>query len=134
LDLFGKVLAGEAGAALSELASQYADGADPLAILKDMAEITHWVSVVKISPETAQDPTVSPDERERGLGYADKVPMRVLSRMWQMLLKALEEVGSAPRPLGVVKELLRVHQGEEAAEPKRPVTGWRWFQTPKLRL
>ena len=99
LDLFGKVLAGEAGAALSELASQYADGADPLAILKDMAEITHWVSVVKISPETAQDPTVSPDERERGLGYADKVPMRVLSRMWQMLLKALEEVGSAPNAM-----------------------------------
>jgi len=65
LDLFEKVLAGEAGSALSELAAQYAAGADPLAILKDMAEVTHWVSVVKISPETAQDPTVSPDERER---------------------------------------------------------------------
>ena len=99
LDLFEKVLAGEAGAALSELASQYAAGADPLAILKDMAEVTHWVSVVKISPETAQDPTVSPDERERGQAFAEKVSMRVLSRMWQMLLKALEEVGSAPNAM-----------------------------------
>ncbi len=99
LDLFETVLAGEAGAALSELASQYAAGADPLAILKDMAEVTHWVSVVKISPETAQDPTVSPDERERGQAFAQKVQMRVLSRMWQMLLKALEEVGSAPNAM-----------------------------------
>lgn len=99
LDLFEKVLAGEAGAALSELASQYAAGADPLAVLKDMAEVTHWVSVVKISPETAQDPTVSPDERERGQAFAEKVPMRVLSRMWQMLLKALEEVGAAPNAM-----------------------------------
>lgn len=99
LDLFEKVMAGEAGGALSELASQYAAGADPLAILKDMAEVTHWVSVVKISPETAQDPTVSPDERERGQAFAQKVQMRVLSRMWQMLLKALEEVGSAPNAM-----------------------------------
>ena len=99
LDLFEKVLAGEAGAALSELAAQYADGADPIAILRDMAEVTHWVSVVKISPETAQDPTVSPDERERGQSFAEKVPMRVLSRMWQMLLKALEEVSNAPNAM-----------------------------------
>ncbi len=99
LDLFQKILAGEAGAALSELASQYADGADPLAILKDLAEVTHWVSVVKIAPETAQDPTVSPDERERGQSFAERVPMRVLSRMWQMLLKALEEVAHAPNAM-----------------------------------
>jgi len=69
--------AGETGADQVELASQYAAGADPLAILKDMAEVTHWVSVVKISPETAQDPTVSPDERERGQAFAQKVQMRV---------------------------------------------------------
>lgn len=99
LDLFNTVLAGEAGAALTELASQYAAGADPLAIMKDMAEITHWVSVVKISPETANDPTVSPDERERGQAIADRVQMRVLSRMWQMLLKALEEVRVAPNAM-----------------------------------
>lgn len=99
LDLFDLVLRGEAGAALQELASQYADGADPLSVLKDMAEVTHWVSVVKISPETADDPTVSPDERTRGLAVADRVPMRVLSRMWQMLLKAIEEVRLAPNAM-----------------------------------
>jgi len=99
LDLFEMVLKGEAGRALAELAAQYADGADPLAVLKDMAEVTHWVSVVKISPEAADDPTVSPDERQRGRGLAERAPMRVLTRTWQMLLKALEEVSRAPNAM-----------------------------------
>ena len=99
LDLFERVLAGEAGAALQELSAQYADGADPLAVLRDMAEVTHWVSVVKISPETANDPTVTPDERARGIELSERVAMRVLSRMWQMLLKAIEEVASAPNAM-----------------------------------
>jgi DNA polymerase-3 subunit gamma/tau len=96
LDLFEAILRGDAAGALGELAAQYADGADPVAILRDLAELTHWISVVIITPDAAQDPTVSPDERTRGQGLAERVPMRVLTRMWQMLLKALEEVSVAP--------------------------------------
>lgn len=99
LDLFDMLLRGDAGGALNELAAQYADGADPMAVVRDLAEITHWVSVVKITPEAAEDPTVSPDERTRGLAMAEKLPMRVLTRMWQMLLKALEEVAAAPNTM-----------------------------------
>ncbi len=96
LDLFEAILGGDAAGALGELAAQYADGADPVAILRDLAELTHWISIVKITPDAAQDPTVSPDERARGQGLAERIPMRVLTRMWQMLLKALEEVSVAP--------------------------------------
>ncbi len=99
LDLFDMILRGDAGNALNELSAQYADGADPMAVLRDLAEITHWVSVVKITPEAAEDPTVSPDERARGLTMANELPMRVLTRMWQMLLKALEEVAAAPNAM-----------------------------------
>ncbi|MFV0490479.1 MAG: DNA polymerase III subunit gamma/tau [Pseudorhodobacter sp.] len=99
LDLFDMVLRGDAPAALTELAQQYADGADPMAVLRDLAEITHWVSVIKITPETAEDPTVPPEERSRGLDMASRLPMRALSRMWQMLLKALEEVAIAPNSM-----------------------------------
>ena len=45
-------------------------GADPLAVLRDLAEITHWVSMIRITPEAADDPTVGPDERARGLAMA----------------------------------------------------------------
>ena len=99
LDLFDLVMQGNAEAALAELSSQYADGADPMAVLRDLAEITHWISVVKITPDAADDPTTAPDERMRGLDMAQRLPMRALSRMWQMLLKALEEVTLAPNAM-----------------------------------
>ncbi|WP_264211095.1 DNA polymerase III subunit gamma/tau [Leisingera thetidis] len=99
LDLMDMILRGDAAAALTELSGQYAEGADPLAVLRDLAEITHWVSVVKITPDAAEDPTVSPDERARGQAMAERLAMRVLTRMWQMLLKALEEVAAAPNAM-----------------------------------
>jgi DNA polymerase III subunit gamma/tau len=99
LDLFEAVLRGDAAAALSELAAQYADGADPGAVLRDLAEITHWVSLVKVTPQAAEDPTVTPDERRRGSDLAGRLSPRILSRMWQMLLKALDEVAQAPNAM-----------------------------------
>ena len=98
LDLFDHIMKGEAAEALAELSSQYAQGADPMAVLRDLAEVTHWISVVKISPEAVDDPTISPDERNRGRIMAG-LPMRALTRMWQMLLKALEEVAAAPNSM-----------------------------------
>jgi len=68
-------------------------------VLRDLAEITHWISVIKITPEAADDPTTPPDERTRGLDMAARLPMRALSRMWQMLLKSLEEVALAPNAM-----------------------------------
>jgi DNA polymerase-3 subunit gamma/tau len=99
LDLFDMILRGDAAGALSELSAQYAEGADPLAVLRDLAEITHWISVVKITSDAANDPTIGPDERARGLDMAASLPMRVLTRMWQMLLKALDEVGQSPNAM-----------------------------------
>ena len=99
LDLFDSILRGDAAGALTELAGQYSDGADPLAVLRDLAEITHWVSVIKITPQAVEDPTIGPDERSRGLTMAAALQMRTLTRMWQMLLKSLEEVALAPNAM-----------------------------------
>jgi len=99
MDLFEKIMSGDAAGALDELGRQYADGADPLAVLTDLAEITHWLSVISIAPEAAEDPTVAPADRVRGQGLASKLPMRVLTRAWQMLLKAIEEVSLAPNAM-----------------------------------
>ncbi|NNL35639.1 MAG: DNA polymerase III subunit gamma/tau [Silicimonas sp.] len=99
MDLFDMIMSGDAAGALTELSAQYADGADPMAVLRDIAEITHWISVIRITPEAADDPTVSPDERARGRAMAEKLAMPVLTRMWQMGLKALEEVAQAPNAM-----------------------------------
>ncbi|WP_112322486.1 DNA polymerase III subunit gamma/tau [Oceanibium sediminis] len=99
MDLFDLVMKGDAGGALAELSGQYADGADPVAVLRDMAEVTHWVSLLKVTPEAGDDPTVSPTERDRGQQMAGGLSLRQLARMWQMCLKALEEVAAAPSPM-----------------------------------
>ncbi len=99
LDLFGMIMAGQVKEALDELSAQYASGADPLAVMRDLAEITHWISMVRISTEAAEDPTIGPDEKARGLGFARDLSMSVLTRMWQMLLKVLDEVATAPNAM-----------------------------------
>ena len=99
LDLFDLIMKGDAATALAELSGQYADGADPMAVLRDLAEITHWISVIKINPASAEDPTTPPDEQTRGLDMATRLPMRAMTRMWQMLLKAIEEVALAPNAM-----------------------------------
>ena len=55
--------------------------------------------VIKITPDAADDPTTPPDERVRGQDMAGRLPMRALTRMWQMLLKAIEEVALAPNAM-----------------------------------
>jgi DNA polymerase-3 subunit gamma/tau len=122
LDLFDLIMKGDAASALNELSSQYAEGADPMAVLRDMAEITHWVSVIKLSPDAADDPTVSPDERERGKQAASDLPMRALTRMWQMLLKALEEVGAAPNAMMAAEmAIIRLTHVAELPSPEELV-------------
>ena len=99
MDLFDLIMKGDAAGALTELGEQYADGADPMAVLRDLAELTHWVSVIKITPDASEDPTISPDERTRGQALAEALQISTLTRMWQMLLKAIEEVASAPNSM-----------------------------------
>ncbi|MFT3687883.1 DNA polymerase III subunit gamma/tau [Paenirhodobacter sp.] len=119
LDLFDMVLKGDAAGALTELSGQYSDGADPIAVLRDLAEITHWVSVIKITPEAADDPTVPPEERTRGQAMAAAIPMRVLSRLWQMLLKAIEEVSAAPNAMMAAEmALIRMTHVADLPDPE----------------
>ena len=119
LDLFDLVMKGDAAGALTELSSQYADGADPMAVLRDLAEITHWISVVKITPEAAEDPTISPDERQRGQAFAEALGMRPLTRLWQMLLKALDEVANAPNAMMAAEmAIIRMTHVSELPSPE----------------
>ena len=99
IDLFEAIMRGDAAGALEELGQQYSDGADPGVVLRDLAELTHWISVLKVNPANADDPTVSTGERDRGRDLAGRLSMRVLTRSWQMLLKALEELSLAPNAM-----------------------------------
>jgi DNA polymerase-3 subunit gamma/tau len=106
VDLFEAVMKGDVAAALKELREQYDIGADPAVILADLAEFTHFVTRVKVVPSVADDVSLSEAERVRGRAFATQLSMRVLSRAWQMLLKGIEEVKQASRPLAAAEMML----------------------------
>jgi DNA polymerase-3 subunit gamma/tau len=106
IDLFESLMKGDVAAALKELREQYDIGADPLVVLADIAEFTHFVTRIKIVPAVADDISLGEVERTRGRALAATLSMRVLSRTWQMLLKGMTEVKEAGRPLAAAEMLL----------------------------
>jgi DNA polymerase III subunit gamma/tau len=105
-DLFDLVMKGEIAPALSELRDQYDSGADPAVILSDLAELTHWLTRLKLAKSAAEDLTVTETERVRGQEMAEALPVRVLSRTWQMLLKGISEVQGAAKPIAATEMVL----------------------------
>ncbi len=97
-DLLDHILRGAPAEALTELRDQYDSGADPVGILRELAEAVHGLSVLKVSPEH-RDAALSPEAQARGAAMAEGLAMRSLTRLWQMLIKALEETEKAPSAL-----------------------------------
>ena len=90
-------MSGEVAAALALMKDMYDSGADPVVILQDLLELTHWVTRLKVAPEAAASSADS--ERAQGLAMAAKLSMASLTRAWTLLLKGLQETLSAPSPL-----------------------------------
>lgn len=90
-DLFEKLMNGDIKSALDLFNAQYDLGAEPLVVLQDLLDLTHWLTRAKIAPELADDPSMASAERERGAEMAKKLSMPVLTRTWQMLLKGINE-------------------------------------------
>ncbi len=106
IDLFMQIMQGEIAAALASLKALYDAGADPGRVLGELAEFVHFVTRLKLVPETAADPAVTEEESRRGGEFAQKLSLAVLTRAWQLLLKGLQEVKDSPRPLAAADMVL----------------------------
>ena len=98
LDLFDAVMRGDAAAALDGFRASHDAGAEPVAVLSDLAETVHLVTRIKLAPKAADDPALSESERTRGRDFAERLSMRALSRAWQMLLRGIAETQVATKP------------------------------------
>ena len=105
-ELFAAVMKGEIASALDLLGEQYRAGADPIAVLEDMLELTHWLTRVKLVPAVADEPGIAEIERRQGQELTAELAMPELTRAWQMLLKGLSEARSAPHTLMAVEMAL----------------------------
>jgi DNA polymerase-3 subunit gamma/tau len=106
IDLFEQLARGDIASAFKEFREQYDTGADPIVVLSDLAEFVNFVTRVKAVPATADNVAFGETERLRARDFAAKLSMRVLSRMFQMLLKGITEVQAATRPAAAAEMVL----------------------------
>jgi DNA polymerase-3 subunit gamma/tau len=106
IDLFDSLVRGDIASAFREFREQYDTGADPIVVLSDLAEFVNFVTRVKIVPATADNLAFGETERLRARDFAAKLSMRILSRMWQMLLKGITEAQAATRPAAAAEMVL----------------------------
>ncbi|MCB1476858.1 MAG: DNA polymerase III subunit gamma/tau [Rhodobiaceae bacterium] len=106
LDLFETVMQGDIAGALAIFDELYVTGADPLAVIDDLAEAAHLATRFKLTPDLRSDQALNEDERVRGAAFAETLPVSALSRAWQVLLKGHGEVETAPRPAHAAEMVL----------------------------
>jgi len=102
LDLFEKAAKGDAAGVLKELRGQYDDGADPAIVMRDLLEICHEVSRAQTLGDDG-DFDLAPDQIKRVQALAGELSLGQLTRIWQMLLKAYNDVRIAPSPLAAAE-------------------------------
>jgi DNA polymerase-3 subunit gamma/tau len=124
IELFEKAVRGEAGEAIEAFRALYAFGADPVTLMLDLLEHCHGASVAKtLGPDTLGLPK---DQGARLAAIGAALSAGSLSRLWQMLLKALAEVRAAPDPAAAVEmSLIRLAFAADLPGPEEALKALR---------
>jgi DNA polymerase-3 subunit gamma/tau len=118
IDLFEELMGGRIGDAIQTMRALYDMGADPQTLVADLADFTHLVTRIKVVPAAADDVSLTPDERRRGAELAGKLPMRALTRAWQILFKGYDEVARASNGLQAAEmALIRLAYAADLPSP-----------------
>ena len=95
-DLMEAVMGGKPAAALAITDRAYERGADLGTLLQDLLELLHTVTRLKSIPGLRDSPELPEAERTRGAAIAGQLSVPAIARAWQMLLKGVGEVETAP--------------------------------------
>ena len=114
--LLETILAGEASAMLAQLDEAHALGIDPTSLIRGLMESLHGVTRAKAG--AAGDALQSEEEREAAADWASKLNWAGIHRLWQMLLKGLNDVAEAPDPQeAAAMALLRLMYAADLPDP-----------------
>lgn len=105
-DLFENLLSGKTENVISSLAEQYKNGANPVTVLQDLINTTHMIAKAKIVPSSIENDDLSENEKDLCKKLAPNVSIAVLSKIWQMMLKGLNELYSAPVQIDALEMIL----------------------------
>jgi DNA polymerase-3 subunit gamma/tau len=109
------ILGGDAQTALLELDEAHALGIDPTQLLRGLMESLHAATRAKAG---AVDALQSIEERETAGEMAQQLSWGTIHRLWQMLLKGLQDVEIAPDPREAAEmALLRLIHAADLPDP-----------------
>jgi DNA polymerase-3 subunit gamma/tau len=110
------VLSGDVNAALLELDEAHALGIDPAQLLRGLMESLHGATRAKAGANA--DALLSAEERESAARMAQQLSWGAIHRLWQMLLKGLQDVEIAPDPREAAEmALLRLIHAADMPDP-----------------
>jgi DNA polymerase III subunit gamma/tau len=110
------VLAGDAAGALAELDAAHDLGIDPAQLLRGLMQSLH--SATRAKAGANEGALQSAEEREGAADMAAALSWGTIHRLWQMLLKGLQDVDSAPDPREAAEmALLRLIHAADMPDP-----------------
>ena len=98
IDLFEAIESCDIEKALALIKLQTEKGADPLNIISSLGEIIHELTLLKVSREKNDNLLLGPENFSRLIAFQETLDVRKLSRFWQMILKASEEIKNSFNP------------------------------------
>ncbi|MEO7603102.1 MAG: DNA polymerase III subunit gamma/tau [Sphingomicrobium sp.] len=114
--LLQTLLGGDAAATLAQLDEAHALGIESASLLRGLMESLHAVTRAKAG--AAADLLQSAEEREAAADLAGRLSWGNLHRLWQLMLKGLQDVGIAPDPHeAATMALLRLIHAAEMPDP-----------------
>ena len=105
-ELFEQLVKGQTDALLGNIQEQYKNGANPLTILQDLVNITHMIAKAKIIPSSADEISLSENEKDLCKRLAPEISIAILSKIWQMLIKGISELAIAPVQIDALEMIL----------------------------
>jgi DNA polymerase III subunit gamma/tau len=105
MDLTRQTLLGDMPAALGTYANLLQNGADPLVVLQDVAELVHLLTRAKLVPTLPQGDAL-PELEKDFIAAVGALTIPALSRAWQIMLKGIEEVQRAANPAPAAEMVL----------------------------
>lgn len=106
IELFEAMMGGEAQHSLTILQNLYKAGAEAKIILDDLLNFTHLLTRMKMVPELLTSDSLSSVEKDKGEEFSKILSVPVLTRVWQMLLKGVQELQTAPQPMKALEMVI----------------------------
>ena len=105
-NLFVALIQGQPQEALQFFHQMYLTGSDPLMILHDLMDLTHWIGLHKMLVTSASYPGLDEAYAQKATFIIENLSFPMVSRCWQTLLKGAQETALAPSTKQAVEVVL----------------------------